>query len=69
MPPPGSHIQGWQPVGHERMLRTQNGILALTYLVGAIGFAHYDLLVRANSNLESVIGYGASWPLRVLSLY
>ena len=51
------------------MLRAQNGILALTYLVGAIGFAHYDLLVRANPNLESVIGHGATWPLRVLSPY
>ncbi len=51
------------------MLRTQNSILAVAYLVGAIGFAYYDLLVRANPDLESVIGYGASWPLRVFSLY
>lgn len=50
------------------MSTTLNGLLALTYLLGAIGFATYDLLIRANPNLESVIGYGATWPLRVLSL-
>ena len=68
MPPPGCHIQGWQPVGHKQMLKTQNGILAVTYLLGAVGFAHYDMLIRANPNLESVIGYGATWPLRVFGL-
>jgi hypothetical protein len=50
------------------MLKTQNGILAVTYLLGAVGFAHYDMLIRANPNLESVIAYGATWPLRVFSL-
>ncbi len=50
------------------MLRIQNGILTLTYVVGAFGFATYDMVIRANPDLESVIGYGASWPLRVFNL-
>ena len=50
------------------MLRFQSGLLALTYALGAVGFAHYDMLIRANPNLESVIAYGATWPLRVFSL-
>jgi hypothetical protein len=69
MPPSGCHLHGWQPKGYQRMLRTQNGLLALTYLLGAIGFAYYDMLIRANPDLESVIGYGATWPLRLFSLY
>ncbi len=51
------------------MFRTQNSIMVFTYVIGAVGFAYYDMLIRANPNLESVIGYGASWPLRVFSLY
>jgi len=50
------------------MLRFQNGILALTYALGAVGFAYYDMLIRANPNLESVVKYGATWPLRVFNL-
>jgi len=50
------------------MFRTHNGILALTYVIGAVGFTYYDMLIRANPNLESVIAYGANWPLRVFSL-
>ncbi len=50
------------------MYRTQSGVVAVTYLAGAFGFAYYDMLVRGNWNLESVIGYGATWPLRLLSL-
>jgi hypothetical protein len=69
MPPPGCHVHGWQPVGHKRMFRTHNGILALTYVVGAVGFTYYDMLIRANPNLESVVKYGATWPLRVFSMY
>ena len=51
------------------MFRTQSGILALTYVIGAVGFIYYDMLIRANPNLETVIGYGATWPLRVFNLY
>ena len=50
------------------MFRTHHGILTLFYLAGALGFAYYDLLVRANGNLGSVIAYGAAWPLYVWSL-
>ena len=51
------------------MFRTQNSIVAATYLLGAVGFAYYDMLIQANPNLEAVIGYGATWPLRVFNLY
>ena len=54
--------------GHEQMYRTQRGVAAVAYLAGAFGFAYYDMLVLADWNLESVIGYGATWPLRLLSL-
>ena len=50
------------------MFGIHNGILALTYVIGANGFAYYDLLVRDNPSLESVIAYGATWPLHVFSL-
>ncbi len=50
------------------MYRTQRGVAAVVYLAGAFGFAYYDMLVQADWNLESVIGYGATWPLRLLSL-
>jgi hypothetical protein len=50
------------------MYRTQRGVAAIAYLAGAFGFAYYDMLVRADWNLESVIGYSATWPLRLLSL-
>ncbi len=51
------------------MLGIRNGILALTYLAGANVFAYYDVVIRANPNLESVIQHSATWPLRVFSLY
>ena len=50
------------------MIRTHNAIVTLAYLSGAIGFAYYDLLIRANGDLGSVIAYGASWPLHLLGL-
>ena len=50
------------------MYRTQRGVAAIAYLAGAFGFAFYDMLVQANWNLESVIGYGATWPIRLLGL-
>ncbi len=54
--------------GHGQMYRTQRGVAVVVYLAGAFWFAYYDMLVRADWNLESVIGYGATWPLRLLSL-
>ncbi len=54
--------------GHEQMYRTQRGVAAVAYLAGAFGFAYYDMLVRANWHVVSVIEYGATWPLRLLSL-
>ncbi len=50
------------------MYRTQRGVAVVVYLAGAFGFAYYDMLFQADWNLESVIGYGATWPLRLLSL-
>jgi hypothetical protein len=50
------------------MFRTHHGILTLLYLAGAFGFAYYDLLVRANGDLGSLIAYGAAWPLHLWSL-
>ena len=50
------------------MYRTQRGAAAVAYLTGVFGFASYDMLVRAYWNLESVIGYASTWPLRLLSL-
>ncbi len=50
------------------MYRTQRGVAAVVYLAGAFWFAYYDMLVRADWNFESVIGYGATWPLQLLSL-
>ncbi len=47
------------------MLRFGNGILMLTYLAGALGFAYYDLLIRANGDLGSLIVYSAAWPIHV----
>ncbi len=53
---------------HGQMYRTQRGVAAVVYLAGAFWFAYYDMLVRADWNLESVIGCGVTWPLRLLSL-
>ena len=50
------------------MYRTQSGVAAIAYLAGAFGFAFYDMVIQANWNLESVIEYGATWPLRLFSL-
>ncbi len=50
------------------MYRTQRGVAVRVYLAGAFWFAYYDMLVRTDWNLESVIVYGATWPLRLLSL-
>lgn len=50
------------------MYRTQRGVAAVVYLIGAFGFAYYDMLARANWNVESIIGYGATWPLQLLHL-
>lgn len=49
------------------MLRFNSGILTLVYFSGAVGFAYYDLLIRANGDLSSLIAYGAAWPLHVWS--
>ncbi len=68
LPRPGCHIVRWQPKGYEQMFRTHHGILTLLYLAGALSFAYYDLLVRANSDLGSLIAYGAAWPLHVWNL-
>ncbi len=50
------------------MYRTQRGVATVAYLAGVFGFAYYDMLIRADWNLESVIGYSATWPLRLLGL-
>ncbi len=50
------------------MFKTHHGIATLLYLAGALSFSYYDLLVQANSDLGSVIAYGASWPLHVWNL-
>ncbi len=66
-----SEVRQWvrdKQAGYEQMYRTQSGVAAVTYLAGAFWFAYYDMLVRANWNLESVIGYGATWPLQLLGL-
>ena len=65
--PPGLSHCWRQPKGYERMLRIGNGILMLTYLAGAVSFAYYDLLIRANSDLGSLIIYSAAWPIHVWS--
>ncbi len=49
------------------MFRIHHGILTLIYMAGALAFAYYDLLIRANDDLGSVIAYGAAWPLHVWS--
>ena len=49
------------------MYRTLRGVAAVAYLAGAFGFAYYDMLARANWHVVSVIEYGATWPLRLLS--
>ena len=49
------------------MLRIPSGILTHIYLAGAFGFAYYDFLIRANSDLGSLIVYSAAWPLHVWS--
>ena len=50
------------------MYRTQRGVAAVAYLAGVFGFAYYDMVIRADWNLVSVIEYGATWPLRLLNL-
>ena len=50
------------------MYRMLRGVVAAAYLAGAFGFAYYNMLVGANWNVVSVIEYGATWPLRLLSL-
>ncbi len=49
------------------MYRTLRGVTAVAYMAGAFGFAYYDMLVRADWHVVSVIEYGATWPLRLLS--
>ncbi len=53
--------------GDGQMYRTLRGAAAVAYLAGAFGFAYYDMLARANWHVVSVIEYGATWPLRLLS--
>ena len=50
------------------MYRTQRGVVAAAYLAGVFGFAYYDMVIRADWNLVSIIEYSATWPLRLLSL-
>ncbi len=38
------------------------------YLAGVFWFAFYDMVIQADWNVVSVIEYGATWPLRLLSL-
>ena len=50
------------------MHRTKKGAAAIAYLAGAFGFAFYEMVHRAEWNVESVIEYSAKWPLRLLDL-
>ncbi len=50
------------------MYRTLRGVTAVAYMAGAFGFAYYDMLVRADWHVVSVIEFGATWPLRLFSL-